>query len=368
MKTIKLLLVCLLFTQSWLWAGGSQESTPADIEERIDLSLTITDSLGRTLILPKMPERIVQAGAFAFIINDALFLFPEAKERVVAMADSNQGRGFFLPIADTAYDKKIIMPRSVNIEEILAAAPDLVILKDFHYSKYDKEFQKVGIPVIYLNLESPEAWENDLDILGAIFDNTDRVKELKDLFSAYAENVSAPLMDLKQEDRKKSLVLYYSEKDGSGAFQVPPLTFIQAKMLTMAGSDPVWGDADIGTRWTKVGFEQIAAWNPDQIFLISYRTSIATIMDTISNSAYWQELRAFKEGEIHPFPMDFHSWDQPDPRWLLGLQWLAGQAHPELFPDLDMNKRAETFFADFYGISSEDYRNKILPASEGILP
>ncbi|MBF9018524.1 ABC transporter substrate-binding protein [Oceanispirochaeta sp. M2] len=366
MKALNFIFTLLLVSQSFLWGNGSRETSDSIIKEKRENPITIQYSLGRTVVLPEIPQRIIQTGSSAFLINDAIYLFPEASERVVAMSDSNQKRGYFLPILDPEYDKKIILPRTINIEEIMAASPDLLIVKDFLFSKYDKEFKKVGIPVIYLNLESPEAWEADLAILGQIFGNQKRAEELQRLFTEYTMNVLRPLENIDQENKKRNLILYYSEKDGTGAFQVPPLTYIQTRMLKMSGSEPVWSEADLGTKWTKVGFEQIAAWDPDQIFLISYRSPISEVLKIIDESPYWQELRAYKEKEIHPFPMDFHSWDQPDPRWLIGLQWMAYISHQEYYSDLDMDKVAERFFADFYNISEEDYRSKIYPFIEGI--
>ena len=326
MKIRCLLIILFISAALSLSAEGTQEFPPETASEgEIESELAVTDSLERRVIFSRPPRRILQAGSSAFIINNALFLFPEARERVIAMVDSNQGRGHFLKVIDPTYAEKTILSRRINMEEILSARPELIVLKDFHHGRYDKEFQNIDIPVVYLNLESPEGWQEDLQVIGALFGNSDRANQLKELFDRYIGRVKEPLADLPREDRKRGLILYYSEKDGSGAFQVPPLNFIQTRMLEMAGGDPVWVDADIGERWTKVGFEQIAAWDPDQIFLISYRKPMAEVLSIIEKSGYWRELRAYREEEIHPFPGDFYSWDQPDPRWLLGLQWLAVQ-------------------------------------------
>ncbi|MBP7635967.1 hypothetical protein KBA41_17515, partial [Candidatus Ozemobacteraceae bacterium] len=61
------------------------------------------------------------------------------------------------------------------------------------------------------------------------------------------------------------------------------------------------------------------------------------------------------------------SWDQPDPRWVLGLAWLATKIHPALFPDNDMKAEARTFFKNFYGIEGEAVEKTILPALHGDL-
>lgn len=252
------------------------------------------------------------------------------------------------------------------MEEVLAARPDVVVLKDFLFGKYEEEFQKLGIPTIYLNLESPESWQEDLDTLGVLFDNPARARWLKEQFSSRQEAIQAALPPEAREEKKTALILYYSEKDGTGAFKVPPLTFIQTTMLRLAGGEPVWTDADLGTRWTKVGFEQIALWDPDQVFLISYRTPMEEVQRILGESPYWQELRALKEGEVHSFPIEFHSWDQPDPRWILGLEWLTSRIHPESIAPADMDRRAQEFFQSFYDISPEVYKNQIRPLIEGL--
>jgi len=368
MKKHTLITSMLLFlSAALLTAGGTQEletETAAPAEPA--RAVVITDALGRTVELPALPERIVQTGSSAFMVNDALFLFPEAQERVAAMADGNQGRGKFLEIADPAFADKKILPRTINVEEIMACRPDLVIMKDFLHKKYDETFQRAGIPVVYLNLETPEAWQKDLETLGAVFGNPERARELQKQFADYQSRVTDPLADLPESSRKKILILYYSQKDGAGAFHVPPLTFIQTMMTEMAGGAPVWKDTEFGKRWTKVGFEQIAVWDPDQIFLISYRTPIPEVMGILSGSPQWTQLRALKTDQVHPFPMDFHSWDQPDPRWLLGLQWMASIIHPETFGDVDMNESARIFFEEFYNVNQALFEEKIQPEIEGL--
>ena len=358
----------LLSLSLLLWAGGTQDPEAVSTASPSKTGFTVVDSLERSVSLPGYPERIVQAGSSAFIINHALFLFPEARQRVVAMADGNQGRGTFLALTDSSYGEKTIMSRRINMEEILSVKPDLVVLKDFLFNSYDQEFQKAGIPVIYLNLETPEGWNRDLEVLGQLFGNPEKAEELKSYFAYRINNVTRAVKSAAGVTGKKVLILNYSEKEGIGAFQVPPLTYIQTTMLKMAGGDPVWKDADLGKKWTKAGFEQIAAWDPDMIFLISYRTPISEVLDLMEKSGYWKDLRAFKEKKIYPFPMDFHSWDQPDPRWLLGLEWMAGKISPEALPDLDMTREARDFYSILYGISEETFQEKILPLTQELAP
>jgi iron complex transport system substrate-binding protein len=75
-----------------------------------------------------------------------------------------------------------------------------------------------------------------------------------------------------------------------------------------------------------------------------------------------------QEEHLHAFAADIYSWDQPDPRWILGLTWLAGQLHPDLFPELDLTAEAQNFYQSMYGLDDAFFELNILPAFKGDLP
>jgi iron complex transport system substrate-binding protein len=75
----------------------------------------------------------------------------------------------------------------------------------------------------------------------------------------------------------------------------------------------------------------------------------------------WQALQAVQDGAIYGFPADIFSWDQPDPRWILGVTWLAGKIHPNRFPGLDMERETVQFFGQLYGIDEAVVETQILP-------
>jgi iron complex transport system substrate-binding protein len=114
-----------------------------------------------------------------------------------------------------------------------------------------------------------------------------------------------------------------------------------------------------------VSFEQIAVWDPDKVFVIHYGANAAEIADQLGADPQWQALRAAKEGEIYGFASDIFSWDQPDPRWILGVTWLAGKIHPDLFSDLDMQQQVMQFFQQMYGMDEAAIEENILPELKG---
>jgi len=311
-------------------------------------------------------RRIVQVGSSAFLVENALYLFPEVYNELVAMADGNQGRGFFAGDIDPDISEKTVLPRTANTEAVLALQPDIVVMKNFLEKRMGEPLERVGVETVYLDLETPEAWMKDLLVLGDLFENIARAEELQALFQSRISAVEEPLKMLEDNQKPRTLVLYRSVKDGVKAVNVPPLSWIQTRMVEMAGGEPVWRDADFGERWTRTGIEQIAAWDPDVILVAAYHVNAVDAVEELIQDPAWASLRAVRNGEIHPFPADYHSWDQPDVRWLLGLQWMAATLHPEIFGDVNMESEARVFFKDMFFLDDEAFDNYIKPRLTGL--
>jgi len=330
-------------------------------------SLIVLSARGNTEIESQSESRrIVQVGSSAFLVENALYLFPEAYDQLIAMADGNQGRGFFPGDIDPDISEKTVLPRTANTETVLALQPDIVVMKNFLERRMGEPLERVGIETVYLDLETPEAWMKDLLVLGDLFENKARAEELLALFQSRIDAVEDALTMLDDNQKPRTLVLYRSVKDGVKAVNVPPLSWIQTRMVEMAGGEPVWSDADFGERWTRTGIEQIAAWDPDVILVAAYHVNAVDAVEELIQDPAWASLRAVRNGDIHPFPADYHSWDQPDVRWLLGLQWMAVTLHPEIFGDVDMESEARVFFKDMFFLDDEAFDNYIKPRLTGL--
>lgn len=306
-------------------------------------------------------QRIVQAGSAAFIVQNALALFREADEQLVAIADGNQGNGSFLADLLPSAAGRMVLSRNANTEAILALKPDVVVMKNFLKGSMGGPLEQVGADTFYLDLETPEAWMTDIGRIGNLFDNPERAEELKRLITERLAAVEDPLKNLASDEKPKTLFLYWSVKDGVTAVNVPPMDWMQTRMVEIAGGDPVWKNADLSDRWTKVNIEQIALWNPEQIVVAAYHVPTATAVDAIMSDPLWAQLTAVRSGNVHAFPADYHSWDQPDARWLLGVSWLAGELHPEIFTELNMEAESRQFYEDFFFMDENAYNRMVAP-------
>jgi iron complex transport system substrate-binding protein len=327
-------------------------------------AITITDALGRTVTLPCAPQRIALAGRGLIIVTDAVYLFPAASSRVVTLGKNTQGKDF-VPVIDPNYESKVKLEVEVGPEQVAAARPDLVLLKSYMAEKLGKPLEGLGIPVIYLDFETPEQYQRDLRVLGQVFQDQARAQQLVAFFHERSERVTKALANLKEDQKPRVLLMYYTDRDGAVAFNVPPLPWMQTLMTQMAGGRPVWQDAQLGQGWSKVNFEQIAVWDPDQIYLIAYFNNVDDVVKGLKADPQWQALRAVKQGKLYGFPGDYYSWDQPDPRWILGLTWLAAKIHPERFAGLDMQQETRTFYRDMYNLDDAAYQEYIQPNLTG---
>jgi iron complex transport system substrate-binding protein len=343
---------------------NDQGVTPSVVPEGMD-QLSMVDALGRTVELSEPPQRIVVAGKSSLTIVNTLFMFPEAMERVVGLVVGNQNPGDFLGFVDPAFDQKAVLEVEAGPEQIAPLKPDVVVLRSFMADKLGAPLEQVGIPVVYVDLETPEQYFRDLVTLGKLFGNEARAKEIETYYRSQLDHIDENLAGLESEQKPEVLILQYSDQGGEVAMNVPSASWIQTTEAELAGGVPVWTEATEGGGWTVVNFEQIAAWNPDQVFVIHYKADSADIADQLGADPQWQALEAAKEREIYGFASDIFSWDQPDPRWILGVTWLAGKIHPDRFSELDMQQQVIRFFEQMYGMDRAAIEENILPRLRG---
>lgn len=327
--------------------------------------IELVDALGRKVVLSKPPSRIVMNGVGLIMTQDAAYMFPEAPHRIVAMGMANQGYGNFVSLLDQDYDQKAIFQIEASVEQMAAVNPDLVILKSYLAGKVGKTIEQLGIPVVYLDFETPDNYSRDLTILGKIFQNETRAKELVNYYSSRVSLIQKTLTN--NVEKPRVLLLYFSEKNGTVAFNIPPQTWIQTQMVKMAGGEPVWESVNTGQGWQVVTLEQIAAWDADYILIVSYLKNSAEIVAQLKTNPEWNVLRAVRQGHLDGFPADFYSWDQSDARWILGLSWLSAHLHPALFPSYDILKDAKDFFRFLYHVDDQLFDARIRPVLRGKL-
>ena len=331
-------------------------------------NIEITDATGHMVTLEGVPKRIAIAGKATLMVQDAIYLFEEAVQNVVALENRNQSVFSFLPVVDPGIAEKDIFEKNVGPEQIAAAQTDLVILKNSMAEKLGGPLEQIGIPVVYLDLETPEVFYQDIAVLGQVFGNTDRADEIIGFYQERVSRVEELVSKVGSDQMPSVLILEYSDQGGEVAFKVPPVSWLQTTMVETAGGSPVWKSLEVSGGWTIINLEQIAAWDPDQIYIIDYSGNAAAVKADLMTNPIWSNLRAVQDNKLFAFAFDFYSWDQPDTRWILGLQWLATKIHPDLTAEIDIMEEVNAFYSELYNLEPEVIESKVIPILTGDLP
>lgn len=345
----------LILAGTWSGLAGQAPGPPIAEPAAVAASYSAVDANGDAVQLAAPPQRILVTGKSALIPADALFLFPEARQHIRHLARVNQGLGNFYTLRMPELAQETVdWMQNGGTEELVAMHPDLVVTKTAATESVIRKLRPLGIPCFAMSLETPDEWMNELPQLGHLLGEDARAEELLGHFhkrlDAVAQGVHAALA--KGQPRPRVLLLQISAADGLHSFSVSPDRWLQTWMVEAAGGDPVWkGTGLTSSGWSKVSFEQIAAWNPDHIYFVSFKAPLGPLLEAVRADRRWQQLTAIQAGRFRAMPADLVSYAQPVSRWILGLQWLAADLHPDAFPDFRMEEALPVFYRDFYGLT-----------------
>ncbi len=368
MKKITFILILMIFLVGCI--GKTTETSPETLTsnnrtDRQQTAFTVIDDLERATIFQSLPMRIVVAGKATSLLLDAIYMFPEATERVIAYELRLQNKDNFMTVVEPNSEQKALLSKDSGVEQIAPFKPDLVILKTYMREKLGEPLEELGIPVVYLDLETPEIYVSDIGILGRIFGNPERAQEIQDFYRGATNSITDFTKNLSTGETSSVLLLQYSVSGGESSFNIPGKGYIQTLLVRMAGGDPIWESAQDTSGWLTVNLEQIVAWDPDIIFIIWYQGDATTIVKDLKTAEIWKDLAAIKKDRIYGFAGDFLSWDQSDSRWILGLNWLGAKLHPEIFDEYNLKESVSIFYATLYQLTNEQIEEQIYPVLKG---
>ncbi len=213
-----------------------------------------------------------------------------------------------------------------------AAKPDLVILKTYSKQKVGDALERVGIPVLYLDLETPEiVLTPTCDPRRSCSASRERAATIVRWYesrvaavSAAVRSVASPTVGARGAGDRAG---HGSRRDRAARELDPGPAWSRRRAARRCGSPQ-----NRTTGWLKVGIEQVAAWDPDHVLVVAYASSAAEAAKRLAAVAAWQATRAGRAGAIRAFPADLVSWDQSDTRWILGLDVARRDPPPGAVP------------------------------------
>lgn len=289
-----------------LVALGCQPSGCARTSAPVAVGPTVTDDLGRSVVLPKSPERIVS-------------LSPAATEILFAIGAGPK------VVAGTEYDtfpdeaKKLpriggFTPQSINLEAILAHKPDLVIAAP--QKDVIAALEKLGIPVLALDPKGTADVWNNIELLGSATGCEEKATELLTTLQTRRKDVWTRKVwrEAMRDSAPPPRVLFVLADEplitcGKG-------TFID-EIITAAGGTNVFGD--VADSWPKVSDEQVLARDADVILCVEHVGGDGTIVPgRLKMRPGWDKLSAVKSGRVYAVDADLLT--RPGPRLVDGLE------------------------------------------------
>ncbi|MCG5252204.1 ABC transporter substrate-binding protein [Brevibacillus agri] len=332
--------------------AGQSAQAPAD-------ELTFQDSAGTTITLKLPVERVI-------VLNrntaEAIKLLG-AEQYVLATGDTTVKNNPYL-----GFDGKpdVGETKQINLEQVISLKPQVVFAYTNRPDKtLEEKLEPAGIKVVRINNYLPEQMDEELKLLGKIFDKSDKADE----FLAWKHSIEKLLADrvagIKEEDKKQVLALSAGFLHTNGGYRVFPSQSIEGKpgvgegyATILAGgkdaADLQWDPAEASTT-IMVDEEYVLKRNPEVITLHGtwlggynvqdrkpFEDALRHIMSTTSVS----RLKAGQTKDIYFFYTNFVGSDK---RYIGNLQ-LAKYLYPDKFQDIEPEQYAKEYFEKWLGV------------------
>jgi len=269
--------------------------------------LTIIDDAGRTVTIPKNPERIISIGS---TWTETLYAIG-CGDRVVGVCnDSN-----YPP--EAADKPQVGTGSSLNLEKVLGLEPDLVVIWRYSSQAIDN-LEKQGIPVVGLYPTSVDDIIDTIRLLGTITGSISEAAELTAEMQTNIDEIAAKTRELTKAQMPLVYYELYSPLKTTGPGTYTNELIFMAGGINLAADEPV--------KYPILSNEYIIERNPDVIIESTGGPSI----EEVKTRSGWEGINAVKNDRVYLID---NTLVCPTPRIVLGLEQFAKWLHPELFGD-----------------------------------
>lgn len=315
----------------------------------------IIDQLGRSVSVPDKVERAVILQHQT--LNIAVQL--DATSQIAGILTDWEkllGKGYTRLAPELTKLPMLGDLKTVNLEALLTVKPDVVFVTNYFPQEQIDKMNQIGLPVIAISLRKDnteatklnpalnnedEAYSEGLkEGIRIIADVFGKQKQGKELINIAFENRALLSKRLEKVENSQKVKTYIAnpnlETYGSGKYT--------SLMLQHAGAYNVAASSLKG--FQKVSMETVLGWNPDVIFV---QNRYPKVVDEINTSIDWQPISGVKNKRVFLMPEYAKAWGYPMPEAIaLGELWVAKQLYPQLFADVDLDKKVQQYYQKFY--------------------
>jgi cobalamin transport system substrate-binding protein len=289
----------------------SPEPTPTP-EPVTSYPLTLTDDAGREVAISAHPERIVSLAPSNTEIVCAL----DACSQLVGVTDYDD---YPPQVADV---EKVVVFAHVDVEKVVAAAPDIVLAagNELTPTAVIDQLVGLGVTVVVLYPESLAEVYADIRLVGETLDAQSTAGELVDRMQTRVAAVEDAVAGV---ERPRT---FYEVSIFEGTIYTAGEGSFLASLIETAGGAPITGDAASSS----ITQEALVAADPELILLGDAAYDPTVTPESVVARPGWGQLAAVRGGRVLRM-LDDLLITRPGPRIVDGLEKLARAIHPDRF-------------------------------------
>lgn len=289
-----------------------REAKPEESKVNKKTTREMIDETGRHVAVPVAVQRIV---ALAPNLAEIVYALG-AQDRLVAVSNYSDSP----PGAKSK--PRIGMPMNPNLEAIVAAHPDIVLITtQGNRRETADELARLGIAVYATNPHSVESMLESVEHIGGVIGATAQAESV-------VANLRQRLNALQSKLASVPVARVFFVVGESPLISLGEHTFI-ADALRYAGARSV---VHAKQDWPQIGLEEVVRLNPDYLVFASSgfggEDSTAKQLAELRSEAGWRELAAVREGRVVVVSDEI---DLPAPGLIDAIEKLARQLHPNVF-------------------------------------
>ncbi len=316
----------------------------------------VTDQLGRQVRIPDRVDRVV---VLQHQTLNLLVQLNATKTIVGILGNWKQqlGDGYQRLVPELASLPTPGDMTHVDLEKLVSLHPQVVFVTNYAPQEMIDQIQHLGIAVIAISLRAGEEKQQNrlnpqlhneeqaynqglkdgIRLIGTVVNHQKQAEELINATFSQRQETSVRLKGIPATQRIR---VYMANPDlttyGSGKYT--------GLMMAHAGALNVAAATVNG--YKQVSMEQILTWDPQVIFV---QDRYPRVIDEINQQPAWQTVDAVKNHRVYLMPEYAKAWGYPMPEALaLGELWMASILYPEKFGDVDMQKKADSWYQRFY--------------------
>ncbi len=304
-----LLFILLFLTLSTILSCSSTSSTKSNVP------LSVTDQLGRLVVIQKTPQRIVSLAPSNTEILYALGL----ADRVVGITD-------YCNYPPEVKEKASIGGFSTpNIEQIVSLAPDLILADSLHESQVIPQLEAKGLTVFTLNPQSLDEVMQAITMVGDITRMDQAAVQLVSQMQHQITSITDKVSNLTETQKPRVFFVVWHDPlmtAGSGT--------LHDELIRLVGGINIAGNLN---GYPDISLETVIAANPEVIIagVGMGAGADATYQFAITENRL-ADISARQNNHIYAINSDLV--DRTGPRIIIGLQKFAEFIHPELFHEV----------------------------------